>query len=119
VNPPEVEAGQTVTVTISIEAENMGELEGGHTVELKVDGEVIDSKEVTLGGGASETVLFEVTRGEGTYEVEVEGFTDSFTVNTQPSFWDKIPGFPYESILLGLVTVITVLWLLSSRKMTV
>jgi hypothetical protein len=119
VNPPEVKAGQTVTITISIEAENVGELEGGHTVELKVDGEVIDSKEVTLGGGASETVLFEVTRGEGTYEVEVEGITDSFTVNPQPSFWDKIPGFPYESILLGLVTVIIVLWLLSSRKMTV
>jgi hypothetical protein len=51
--------------------------------------------------------------------VEVEGFTDSFTVNPKPSFWDKIPGFPYESILLGLVTGIFVLWLLSSRKMTV
>jgi hypothetical protein len=118
VNPPEVEAGQTVTVTVSIVAENVGELEGGHTVELKVDGEVIDSMEVTLGGGASETVLFDLTRGEGTYGVEVEGFTDSFAVNPQPSFWDKIPGFPYESILLGLVTVIIVLWLLSSRKMT-
>jgi PKD repeat protein len=116
--PPEVEKGQTVTVTISIEAENVGELEGDRTVELKVNGEVVDSKEVTLEDGASETVLFELTRGEGTYEVEVEGVTDSFTLNPKPSFWDKIPGFPYESILLGLVTVILVLWLSSSRKMT-
>ena len=112
--PPEVERDQTVTVTVSIEVENVGELEGGRTVELKVDGEVIDSKGVTLEGGASATVLFELTRGEGTHEVEVEGFTESFTVNPQPSLWDKIPGFPYESIILGLIAVIIILW--RSRK---
>ena len=116
---PEVKAGQTVTVTVSIEAENVGELEGGRTVELKVDGEMIDSKGVTLEGGASATVLFELTRGEGTYEVEVEGFTDSFTVNQEPSFWDKIPGFPYESIVFGLVTAVFVLWMLSRSKNTI
>ena len=116
--PPEVERDETVTVTVSIEAENVGELEGGHTVELKVDGEVIDSKEVTLEGGASATVLFELTRGEGTHEVEVEGFTESFTVNPKPSFWDKIPGFPYESIILGLMIGAFMLWLLSRRTMT-
>jgi len=109
VTPPEVERGQTVKVTVSIEAENVGELEGGRTVELKVDGEVVDSKEVTLGGGASATVLFELTRGEGTHEVEVEGFTESFTVNPKPSLWDKIPGFPYESIILGLIAAIIIL----------
>jgi len=116
--PPEVERGQTVTVTVSIEVENVGELEGSHTVELKVDREVIDSREVTLEGGASATVLFELTRGEGTYEVEVESFTDSFTVNPKPSFWDKIPGFTYESIILGLLTGVFVLLLLSRRKTT-
>ena len=114
VTPPEVERGQTVTVTVSIEAENVGELEGNHTVELKVDGEMVDSKGVTLEGGASATVLFELTRGEGTHEVEVEGFTESFTVNPQPTFWDKIPGFPYESIILGLIAVIIIIW--RSRK---
>ncbi|MBA7599950.1 hypothetical protein ES703_06996 [subsurface metagenome] len=108
--PPEVERDQTVTVTVSIEVENVGGLEGGRAVELRVDGEVVDSKGVTLEGGASATVLFELTRGEGTYEVEVEGFTDSFTVNPKPSFWDKIPGFPYESIILGLVVVVIIIW---------
>ncbi|GAH58878.1 unnamed protein product, partial [marine sediment metagenome] len=87
--PPEVERGQTVTVTVSIEVENVGELEGGCTVELKMDGEVIDSKEVALEGGGSATVLFELTRGEGTYEVEVEGFTESFTIELaeETPFW--------------------------------
>lgn len=117
--PPEVEASQTVTVTVSIEAENVGELKGGCTVELNVNGEVIDSKEVALEGGVSETVLFELTRGEGTYEVEVEGFTESFTVNPKPSFWDKIPGFPYESVILGLVTGVFVFWMFSRRKISI
>ena len=109
VNPPEVEAGQTVTLAVSIEAENVGELEGSHTIEFDVDGEVVDSKEVTLEGGASKTVLFELTRGEGTYEVEVEGFTDSFTVNAQPELEPEqrgIPGFPYLSIIFGLLTAL-------------
>jgi len=39
-------------------------------------------------------------------------------VKPKPSFWDNIPGFPYESIMLGLVTGILVLWLLSRRIMT-
>ena len=82
----------------------MGELEGDRTVELKVNGEVVDSKEVTLAGGVLETVLFELMRGEGTYEVEVEGFTESFTVNTKPEPEQRgIPGFPYASIILGLL----------------
>ncbi len=102
VTPLEVKKDQTVTVTVSIDVENVGELEGNHTVELNVNREVVDSKEVTLGGGASETVLFELTRGEGAYEVEVEGFTESFTVNTQPEP-RGIPGFPYASIMLGLL----------------
>ena len=104
VTPPEVEKDQTVTVTVSIEAENVGELEGSRTVELKVDGEVIDSKEATLRGGASATILFELTRGEGTYEVEVEGFTESFMVNAKPEPEPGgIPGFPYVSIIIGLL----------------
>ena len=108
-NPPEVEAGQTVTVTVSIEAENVGELGGDRTVELKVGGEVVDSKRVTIEEGASATVLFELTRGEGAYEVEVEGFTDSFTVNAQPELEPEqrgIPGFPYLSIIFGLLTAL-------------
>ncbi len=107
-----------MTVTISIDVTNIGEEMGGCIVELKVSGEVIDSKGVTLEGGASATVLFELTRGEGTHEVEVEGFTESFTVNPKPSFWDKIPGFPYKSIILGLMIGALVLWLFSRRKMT-
>jgi len=117
--PPEVERDQTVTVTVSIDVTNVGEEMGGCTVELKVNGEVFDSEEIPpFGGGVTATQLFELTMGEGTYEVEVDGLTDSFTVNPKLSFWDKIPGFPYESIIFGLVTGTFVLWMLSRRIMT-
>ena len=111
VNPPEVERDQTVTITGSIEAENVGELEGSHTVELKVGGDIVDSKGVTLEGGASETIIFELTSGEGIYEVEVEGFTESFTVNTQPEPEPEqrgIPGFPSVSLILGLLIALII-----------
>jgi hypothetical protein len=51
-----------------------------------------------------------VTRGEGTYGVEVKGFTEIFTVNTQPEPEPEpepeqkgVPGFPYVSVILGFV----------------
>ena len=117
--PPEVERDQTVTVTVSIDVTNVGEEMGGCIVELKVNGEVFDSEEIPpFGGGVTATQLFELTRGEGTYEVEVDGLTDSFTVNPKLSFWDKIPGFPYESIIFGLVTGTFLLWMFSRRIMT-
>ena len=93
------------TFRISVNVTNTGDLEGNHTVELKIDGSVIDLRTLTLAGGEATIVLFEVQRGIGTYQVEVEGLKDSFTVTLihNPTFWDKIPGFTYESIILGLV----------------
>ncbi|GAH10798.1 unnamed protein product, partial [marine sediment metagenome] len=71
-----------------------------------------------LEGGLTTTVSFDVTRDEGTYEVEVEGLTSSFTVNPKPTFWDKIPGFPYESIIIGLTSIIIILWYTRARNLT-
>ncbi len=33
----------------------------------------------------------------------------------EPSFWERIPGFQYESIALGLAVCILVLWLIQRR----
>jgi len=65
---------------------------------------------VTLARGESPTVSFEETWGISSYTVEVDGLAGSFTVKPKPSFWDKIPGFPYESIILGLLAVIIIIW---------
>jgi hypothetical protein len=115
ITPKEVELG--MNVTISVDVTNVGEKMGGCTVELKVNREVVESVDIAAFGGVppdydqvTATQFFELTRGEGTYEVEVEGLTGSFTVKPEPSFWDKIPGFPYESIIIGLIAVIIIIW---------
>jgi len=51
----------------------------------------------------------DIERREGTYQVEVEGLTGSFTDKPESSSWDNIPGFPYESIIIGLIVVIIIL----------
>lgn len=95
ISPDEVEEGEEVTITV--EVKNVGEEEGSHTVELKIDGEVVDSETATLAGGASATISFEVLRGAGTYQVEVDGLTGSFTVSVKPvSFWLQ-PAYIYDS----------------------
>ncbi|MBA7609333.1 hypothetical protein ES703_16524 [subsurface metagenome] len=105
ISPGEVEEGEAVTV--SVDVTNVGEEMGGYTVELVLDGVVVGSEEITpLEGGLTATVSFDVTRNEGTYQVEVEGLTGSFIVNPEPSFWDK-----YGLIILGLIAVIIIiLW---------
>jgi hypothetical protein len=105
---PRVEEG--MSVNISVDVTNVGEEMDGCTVELKVNGHVVDSVEIPpFGGGVTATQFFELTRGEGTYEVEVEGLTGNFSVfKPEPAFWDKIPGFPYVSIIMGLIVVIII-----------
>jgi len=83
--------------TISVDVTNVGEEMGGCTVELKVDGEVVDSVDIAAFGGippdydqVTATQFFNLTRSEGIYEVEVEGLTGSFTVvKPKPLFWES------------------------------
>jgi uncharacterized OB-fold protein len=52
------------------------------------------------------TQLFELTRGEGTYEVEVEGFTESFTVLiSEPPFWNR-PEFVVAVIGIAIAVAV-------------
>lgn len=104
----EIEEGADVTIFVNVS--NLGDVEGTHQVDLLLEGGdilfyTVYSKNVTLPGGASEEVPLCIEGGltVGSYQVEVEGLTGSFKVVPKPSFWDEIPGFPCESILLGLV----------------
>jgi len=83
IKPDEVEEGEAVTV--SVDVTNVGETEGSYTLELVLDGVVVGSEDITsLGGGMTVTVVFELTRGEGSYTVEFDGLTGSFTVKALP-----------------------------------
>ncbi|MFC1904452.1 hypothetical protein ACFLXT_01600 [Chloroflexota bacterium] len=113
--PAEVEIGETVTIDVFIT--NAGDFEHTDVVTLKIDGEVIDSKEEKLAGGSNRMVTFTVVRNTtGAYKVEVSGLTGSFVVkegappsSQQPSplagaiNWPILGGVILGVIALGLL----------------
>jgi len=79
ISPPEVSAGEAVTISLVVT--NTGEVAGSHTATLKINGVIAETVEVTIAGGASETVTFTTSQGEaGAYSIEVNGLPGSFTV---------------------------------------
>jgi len=79
----ETVAGSSVTVTVDIA--NIGEAEGGYTVTLKLNGEEVESREVTLAGGETETVRFTVAKDTvGIYDIEVNGLVGTLAVSPTP-----------------------------------
>jgi len=81
VEPAECLPGQVVTATVVVS--NVGEEQGTYHVELTVDGSTVETKSITLRGGESTTVSFEIVReAEGQYTVEIGGLTATFQVIT-------------------------------------
>ena len=79
VSPTTVTAGNGVTISARIS--NVGGLEGDYTVTLSVNGTFEASQTVRLIAGGSTTVSFTVVKdAEGTYAVEIDGLTSTFTV---------------------------------------
>lgn len=79
INPTEVEIGKSVTVSIVVQ--NTGEHEGTYTLALKINGEIEQSKEITLSGGEGTQVSFIVVRDTpGTYTVAADDLSGQFAV---------------------------------------
>jgi hypothetical protein len=78
--------GENVTITANVA--NDGGQSGTYTVELKLNGETVDTKTVTLGAGQSQQVSF--TRSgldDGQYEVNVAGLSGTFTASRTITWW--------------------------------
>jgi hypothetical protein len=81
INPPTVLAEETVD--ISVKVTNVGEASGSYAVNLEIDGTTKSTKDVTLAGGATELVEFEVTgTSAGAHTVKIGGQSGSFTVES-------------------------------------
>lgn len=79
VSPADVEPGETVTV--AVEVQNIGEERGTHELELRIDGLVEQSKNVTLDGGQATTITFTLQKEIGKlYSIETDGLSESFGV---------------------------------------
>jgi len=79
VEPAEI--GPEESVTISVSVLNYGGKSGSYKVILKINDVAEQDETVSITNGASKTVTFIVSKaGEGTYSVDVNGLTGSFSV---------------------------------------
>jgi len=83
-DPIEVSAGKNTTISANVE--NTGNAVGKYNATLSVNGNVTDSKEVSLDVGNNTTVNFEHDEEvPGTYKVELGGQTAIYTVKEKSS----------------------------------
>lgn len=110
INPTEVEAGNTVLVSVKVT--NIGKQEGSYTIELKIADEFVDNKTVTLEGGGSTTVSFTVIKEAGSYDVDVGGQTGTLVVKAIPG--EGAPpaeGIPIVYVVAGVVAIVAAIGL--------
>jgi len=83
VSPTAVNIGESVSISVTVT--NTGDFTGSYEVTLKIDNVVIDTKEVTLAGQASQKVTFTTTEeAAGSYMVNVNGRSGIFIVKPAP-----------------------------------
>ena len=113
INPNEVKPGEKVTISVLVT--NVGREAGSYGVALKINESIESIKTVTLSGGESTEVKFEVTREKtGTYSIEIAGLKGEFKVKEQPT--TMIPIEYVVFLLISLAIVIPILFVWRRRK---
>jgi len=112
VTPEQVPPGQPVT--ISAQVTNTGGSEDSYTVNLTVNGQVEQTKTVTLAPEAMETVTFTVTKeAPGSYTISIGDLTEEFTVAAAaPSWLNRY----WWIIVAGIVAVVLLAYSLRRKK---
>jgi uncharacterized membrane protein len=116
VTPSEVEVGEEVTVSVRIA--NVGGQTGSYTLQLLINQTIEDTKTVTLEEGASTTKEFKIIKQTpGTYNIEIDGLVDEFTIRATSSNGGTSPNgdsssnmFPIEYLVAALVAVAAIIF---------
>jgi hypothetical protein len=116
VNPQQASANQPVTITTNVV--NTGDAAGNYNVDLKINGQVEESRMISVGPQASQPVKFTVTRDQpGTYTVDIVDQSGSFTI-----LGDKAGSTSGQNstgliilVLIGVLIVVSVIVLLMRR----
>jgi HTH-type transcriptional regulator, competence development regulator len=117
ITPAEVNIGEEVTISVLVT--NTGDVTDSYEVTLKIDEVLVDTEEVTLDSGASQTVTFTTTADvAGTYAVTIDGLSGTFVVTEvilptpTPINWWLIGG-----ISAGFIIVCLIIWrIIASRR---
>ncbi len=100
VSPREADRGDVVTVSAAVA--NTGDLAGDKVLSLKIDGEEVRQRYISLDGGASRDIDFILTAGgPGTYTLSLEGSQAMFTVREDPPPPAALP----EDFIIGPLRV--------------
>ena len=84
ITPTEVDIAQSVTIGVTIK--NTGDLSGSYDVTLKINNVVVSTKKLTIAGHAADKVTFITIQGiPGSYAVNVNGLSGTFTVKPAPT----------------------------------
>jgi hypothetical protein len=125
ISPAEVNIGESVTISAIVT--NVGDLTGTYKVTLKIDGAVVEEKEVTLARGASQKIDFHTAKDTlGTYAVDVNGLSGSFAVGEIPPIPTPVPLKPPPVapinwwLIGGLIAAVIIIggvtWLVVARR---
>ena len=88
VTPSEVEVDEEFVV--SVEVANTGGSEGTYAAILEINGEAVETKNVVVGAGGTETVSFELTQdAPGLYTASLDGLTSTFKVGVELIAFDS------------------------------
>jgi len=102
--PSKVHVGEVVSIKVTVK--NQGYATVTQTISLKVNGVVEDEKAITLNPGQSIDVTFTTSKDvAGTYNVEIDGLTGTFTVEEKP---EAPPAYPMELAVGGAVAIVIV-----------
>lgn len=83
ISPAEGEIDTPITIQVLVT--NTGELAGTHEMKLEIDGVLEASENVTLAGGASQTVTFKAGKTTAkSYSVAIGGLSGKFTIKERP-----------------------------------
>jgi hypothetical protein len=117
VDPTTAYVNQPVTVFANVI--NGGDMEGGFTVNLKVDGYIEQTQMGVIAGHEAESVEFTLVKSvPGTYEIEVDGKTATLTVLAagQDSSMSQSQFIFIAGIWLAIVLIALVVVMLMRRR---
>jgi len=117
ISPKQASANQPVTIISNVV--NTGDEAGNLNVTLKINGQVEQSRMVSVGPQGTQPVKFTVTKAQpGTYNVDILGKSGSFTVlgaGSSASNPSKSNGL-IALLIIGVLVLTTVVVLLISRR---
>jgi hypothetical protein len=115
VNPKQVTANQPVTIATNVV--NSGDETGNYSVSLKINGQVEQTRMVSVGPQASQPIKFTVTKDQpGTYSIDIGGQKGSFIIPGKSSNKAPVSAGLIVFLIAGVLILATVMVLVLSRR---